>query len=473
MACAPRRSATPCTGCSSASTCRRPSPRRRGARRRCSHAWYPTVDRRSSSERIATLVEAYCASELAAACGRARPGMRPEVGFAFEHDGVLLNGRLDAHWSDGTRALVLDYKTNVLGESTPEEVVAEGYTLQRLVYALACLRTGVDEVEVVYHFLERPESPVEATFTRADVPALEAELSAAIARVRAGEFRPTPSEFACADCPALDLVCAGPRLALRVSVRARRARGCSVVLTRGRRCESRLSTTSTAICRRSRRCWPMCDREGIETIVAGGDVLWGPFQAECLDALRAAGALFVSGNCERDVLGLDGRQLSLVPRTARAGRPRGRRRLAEHRRAGRRRAGSHPLLPRDAAHRTRRSSPSRTPDEDVAAALAGVVADVVVCGHTHVQQDRQCPASQAGERRQRGAAVSGPRRRVLGGARPRPSSSVAPSTTSRRRSRRSARRAFLLSRRSSPSRSVASVSAESATEHFEAKRRGA
>ena len=202
-------------------------PGRRRSWRRCCTSWYPAVTA-VEQERIATLVEAYCGSELAARVAGLE-GIRPEVGFAFELDGVLLNGRLDAHWSDGQRALVLDYKTNLLGDSTPEEVVAEGYTLQRLVYALACLRTGVDEVEVVYHFLERPESPVEATFTRADVPALEAELSAAIARVRAGEFRPTPSEFACADCPALDLVCAGPRLALGVSVRARRARGRSVV----------------------------------------------------------------------------------------------------------------------------------------------------------------------------------------------------------------------------------------------------
>jgi hypothetical protein len=50
---------------------------------------------------------------------------------------------------------------------------------------------------------------------RDDVPALEAELSAAIGRIRAGEFVPTPSEFTCAGCPALDLVCAGPRLRSR------------------------------------------------------------------------------------------------------------------------------------------------------------------------------------------------------------------------------------------------------------------
>jgi hypothetical protein len=44
------------------------------------------------------------------------------------------------------------------------------------------------------------------------VPELEAELSAAIERIQAGQFPPRPSEFACAGCPALDVVCAGPNL---------------------------------------------------------------------------------------------------------------------------------------------------------------------------------------------------------------------------------------------------------------------
>src|SRR5581483_4163537 len=131
---------------------------------------------------------------------------------AFEHDGVLLHGRLDALALAGGRALVLDYKTNLLGERRPQEVVEEEYRLQRLVYALACLRAGVDEVEVVYQFLERPEEPVSAVFRQEQRADLEAELSAAIDRIRAGEFRPAPSELGCADCPALDLLCAGPRL---------------------------------------------------------------------------------------------------------------------------------------------------------------------------------------------------------------------------------------------------------------------
>jgi ATP-dependent helicase/nuclease subunit A len=112
----------------------------------------------------------------------------------------------------GRRALVLDYKTNALGELSPVEVVDHEYRLQRLVYALVCFRGGAEEVEVVYSFLERPDEPVVSSFTRSDLPELEAALSEAIAQIDAGDFRPRPSEFACAGCPALDVICAGPRL---------------------------------------------------------------------------------------------------------------------------------------------------------------------------------------------------------------------------------------------------------------------
>jgi ATP-dependent exoDNAse (exonuclease V) beta subunit len=172
--------------------------------------WYPTASD-EELERIAGLVDAYCASPLAQRLA-GLDGARPERPFAFEHDGVLLHGRLDVLWREGQRALVVDYKSNVLDGADPQEIVAAEYNLQRLVYALACLRDGAAQIEVVYQFLERPEDVVSATFTIADTERLEAELSAAIARIRAGEFRPTPSDFACADCPALDLVCAGPRL---------------------------------------------------------------------------------------------------------------------------------------------------------------------------------------------------------------------------------------------------------------------
>jgi ATP-dependent helicase/nuclease subunit A len=163
-------------------------------------------------ERIRTLIQAYCESQLAARVAQLE-GVGKERHFTFEHDGVLLHGYLDAYHQTDGRALVVDYKSNTLeDDEEPGEIVAHSYALQRLVYALAAFRAGADEVEVAYQFLERPDDPVLTTFTRDQVPALEAELSTAIERLRAGEFTPTPSEYACAGCPALDVVCAGPRL---------------------------------------------------------------------------------------------------------------------------------------------------------------------------------------------------------------------------------------------------------------------
>jgi hypothetical protein len=180
--------------------------------------WYPRVSD-AELERIACFVRSYCESELARRVA-ALPGAQPERPFAFEHDGVLLHGRLDVLQVDADRAVVVDYKTNALDDGTPEEIVDNDYRLQRLVYALACFRAGAEEVEVVYHFLERPDAIVSTTFARKELPELEAELSAAIAKINAGEFRPSPDDFVCAGCPALDVVCAGPRLRSAVAAEA-------------------------------------------------------------------------------------------------------------------------------------------------------------------------------------------------------------------------------------------------------------
>ena len=174
--------------------------------------WYPDVAE-AELDRIAAMVDAYCRSDLAQRVAGLR-GARPERPFTFEHDGVVIRGRLDVLWRDGPRAVVVDYKSNALEGRAPAEIIEAEYSLQRLVYALVCLRAGADEVEIAYQFLERPDDVASTTFTAEDVPNLESDLSAAIARIREGDFRPTPSEFACSDCPALDLLCAGPRLGL-------------------------------------------------------------------------------------------------------------------------------------------------------------------------------------------------------------------------------------------------------------------
>jgi ATP-dependent exoDNAse (exonuclease V) beta subunit len=168
------------------------------------------------ADRVAALVAAWRGSALAGRLAGLE-GVRPELPFVFEHDGVLLHGRFDLFWRSAARALVVDYKTNRLEGRSPAEVVEGEYRLQRLVYALAALRAGVEEVEVVFSLLEHADEPVVATFWRPDLGALEAELSDAIATIQAGRFRATPHELACPGCPALGRVCAGPRLGLHPS----------------------------------------------------------------------------------------------------------------------------------------------------------------------------------------------------------------------------------------------------------------
>ena len=162
-------------------------------------------------ERIEGFLASYCGSKLAARIS-ALEGARKEAVVlvrARRRRAARLHRRARCL---GPHALVVDFKTNALEGASPEEVTEADYGLQRLVYALACFRAGAEKVEVVYQFLEQPDEPVVTMFASEDVPQLEAQLSAAIGRIRAGAFVPTPSERACADCPALDVVCAGTRL---------------------------------------------------------------------------------------------------------------------------------------------------------------------------------------------------------------------------------------------------------------------
>jgi ATP-dependent helicase/nuclease subunit A len=161
-------------------------------------------------ERIGRLVSNYCDSELAKRVAKL-PRLATEPYFVFELGEVLVNGFLDVVSFDGGKAFVLDYKTNAL-DSPAEEIVESDYRLQRLVYALACLRAGYEEVEVAYAFLEQPDTVVSATFHSGDVDELERELGAVIERVARGEFVPTPSQRSCSDCPVNEVVCAGMNL---------------------------------------------------------------------------------------------------------------------------------------------------------------------------------------------------------------------------------------------------------------------
>jgi ATP-dependent exoDNAse (exonuclease V) beta subunit len=170
-------------------------------------------------KRIERFTVNYCDSELARRVAQLSEP-QSELSFVFEQGEVLLNGFLDVAAFDGDKAFVLDYKTNKI-ERELEEIVADDYQIQRLVYALACLRAGYEEVEVAYAFLERPDAVVSATYRAADAAELERELDKVIEQVAAADFSPTPSALVCSDCPANGVVCAGmdlpgapPKLAL-------------------------------------------------------------------------------------------------------------------------------------------------------------------------------------------------------------------------------------------------------------------
>ncbi len=129
-------------------------------------------------------------------------------------------------------------------------------------------------------------------------------------------------------------------------------------------------------------------------IVSGGDLVMGPYPAECLDLLEREGgrARFLKGNGDREACELhEGGELGAAARWCRE-------RLGPERveRVDAWRAtvelevtGLGAVL---LCHATPASDlpilTRATPDEDAARELGDVAADVVVCGHTHVQYDR-------------------------------------------------------------------------------------
>jgi len=117
------------------------------------------------------------------------------------------------------------------------------------------------------------------------------------------------------------------------------------------------------------------ERDGVDVVVSGGDLVSGPLGRACLERLLAAGAVFVRGNADREVPELADLVAQWVLTVELDVEDLGR------------------VL---FCHATPRSDDEIitrvSPEERVAAALEGVGADVVVCGHTHVQYDRRAGA---------------------------------------------------------------------------------
>jgi ATP-dependent helicase/nuclease subunit A len=171
---------------------------------------------------VAGLVAAFAESDLCARLARADAVAREE-GLTFVlpapgGDPVLVTGFVDVIAAEGSKRLVVDYKTDSIDLATAEAHVDREYGGQRIVYALAALRGGATAVEVVHCFLEPPGATVTRRYEAADAPALEAELASLASGVLGGDFPVTeqPHRWLCRTCPGQRALCSWePEMTLR------------------------------------------------------------------------------------------------------------------------------------------------------------------------------------------------------------------------------------------------------------------
>jgi ATP-dependent helicase/nuclease subunit A len=161
-------------------------------------------------------VRAWISSPLRAQIAAQATRTRAEVPLLLGIDGTVLRGSIDLLVErEGAPPLVVDYKTDRLNGADPVERAAH-YGVQRSIYALAVAEAlGVEEVEVAYVFLERPDEPAVSCLDSAEMAAARASLEETIGRINSGEFPVAPPEerdwSLCRGCPALRGLCSGPR----------------------------------------------------------------------------------------------------------------------------------------------------------------------------------------------------------------------------------------------------------------------
>jgi putative phosphoesterase len=103
------------------------------------------------------------------------------------------------------------------------------------------------------------------------------------------------------------------------------------------------------------------DEAEVDLLLSGGDLLLGPQPSDCLELLRKRGAAFIRGNCDRTVVnGADRDDPWLGPVLFCHGSPRSDEEIIT----------------------------AITPPKRLDPILDGVLENVIVCGHTHVQFDR-------------------------------------------------------------------------------------
>jgi ATP-dependent helicase/nuclease subunit A len=97
---------------------------------------------------------------------------RAEVPLLIEVDGTVLRGSIDLLVEEpGKPPLIVDYKTDRVDGADPSDLAAR-YEIQQAIYGLAVAEArGVDEVDLAYVFLGRPEEPVLVSWGDKDIEA--------------------------------------------------------------------------------------------------------------------------------------------------------------------------------------------------------------------------------------------------------------------------------------------------------------
>ncbi|HEU4703243.1 MAG TPA: UvrD-helicase domain-containing protein, partial [Conexibacter sp.] len=165
---------------------------------------------------IAQLIAALLATSLPRRLA-ALKDLRREQPFALaldtEQGSIPLVGVFDLIGHERSRTLVVDWKSDRLDpDADPRALADADYGLQRAAYALAALRDGAAEVEVLHVFLERPDALATATYRPQDLPQLSAELQRRADAVLQRDFpvAPDPKPRVCDGCPGRGSLCSWP-----------------------------------------------------------------------------------------------------------------------------------------------------------------------------------------------------------------------------------------------------------------------
>jgi ATP-dependent helicase/nuclease subunit A len=168
-------------------------------------------------ERVGELVDGWLGSELRASLDAPKARLRPEASFLLAVGDSVVRGKMDLVAELGDELVVVDYKTDALGDADPEEHAAR-YAAQRDLYALAAAAGAAGgngrppRVRTAYCFLERPDLPVERVFDADDLDAARERIEGLVEGVAAGRFEVTsePHRALCLDCPARERLCSHP-----------------------------------------------------------------------------------------------------------------------------------------------------------------------------------------------------------------------------------------------------------------------